>query len=192
MKTPKRRYTWWIAIAVLVAAAIAGLATSAFATSSKQLTIVQRRAIAALPAHVADVVQQMGADPASAQHAVSGNASVYLFKRGDGDVCAVLTGLGASGSCDSSLGEASGSLRVEETIVDGKLYVWGLVRADVTAVRVTPAAGTALTPTVANGVFVTNLNYTSGGVGPVTVTVTRADGSAGSTTIPAIPAPPGS
>jgi len=190
MKTLNKRYTSWVAVAALVIAAIAGIATSAFATSSKPLSSVQKRAIAALPSRVADVVQQMGADPASAQHAVFGETSVYLFKRGDGDVCAVLTGTAASGSCDSSLREAGGSLRAEESIVDGRLYVWGLVRTDVTSVRVALESGPALTPVITNGVFVTDLNYTTGGVSPITITVTRADGSAGSTTIPAIPAPP--
>lgn len=191
MNIVKRRYRWWLAAAGLIAAAIAGLATSAFATNSKQPSAVQKSAIAALPAHVADVVQQMGADPASAQHAASGSASVYLFKRGDGDVCIVLAGTAASGSCDSSLREAGGSLRAEESIVDGQLYVWGLVRADVKSVTVTTGAGPALTPAIVKGVFVANVNYTGGGVSPITVTVNRADGSTGSTIIPAIPAPPG-
>lgn len=191
MKALKRRYTWWVVIAALVATAIAGLATSAFATSSNQPSAAQSKAIAGLPLHVADVVEQMGADPSSVQHAASGSASVYLFKRSNGEVCAVLTGTAAAGSCDSALREASGSLRAEESIIDGKLYVWGLVRADVKSVSVTPESGSSLMPAIVNGVFVANLNYATGGVSPVTVTVTRADGSTGSTTIPAIPAPPG-
>jgi hypothetical protein len=52
-----------------VAAAIAGLATSAFATSSKQLTIVQRRAIAALRERLrnhihADLLHKQSLEPA--------------------------------------------------------------------------------------------------------------------------------
>ncbi len=81
---------------------------------------------------VTEVVTEMGADPSSAQEPFSGPPSVYLFKRGTGDLCLVVSLAHASGDSFHVLTGADGSITDPSvSIVDGKLFVTGLAANDV-------------------------------------------------------------
>jgi hypothetical protein len=135
----------------------------------------------------------MQADASSAQQPILGTPSVYLFHRGTGELCMVLAMQHAGGSCGSTLTDALGTLRANRSIVDGKMFIWGLAANDVSSVAVS-LGSTTTTPavarrvaTLANNVFLVSLPYNGGSIGDVTVTASRSDGADTSTSFGTIP-----
>lgn len=179
-----------------------GASAHASTTKSTKVTklhafAVRRHAVraAALPPSVAEVEARLGADPATSQEPVVGTPSVFLAHRGSRGLCTIIAVTHANGSCDTVLRDAGGSLRANLSIVDGKLFVWGLAANNVSAVSVTVAkskwsAGTTATARLTDNVFLTSLSYDGGGLGAVTVTDTRSDGSMTSVRIPPVPPAP--
>jgi hypothetical protein len=158
---------------------------------------VRRHAVrvAALPPSVAEVEARLGADPATSQEPVVGTPSVFLAHRGPQGLCTIIAVTHANGSCDTVLRDAGGSLRANLSIVDRKLFVWGLAANNVSAVSVTVSkskwsAGSTSTARLTDNVFLTSLSYDGGGLGAVTVTDTRSDGSTTSVRIPPVPPAP--
>lgn len=165
---------------VVLAASLTCAATASHAMSQRVTNVrslrafthrLHARSASALPASVAEIVTQMDANPATGQEPIKGSPSIYIFKRDNSELCTVLVVMHAGGSCDSVLRDAGGSLRAQEAIVDGKMFVWGLAANDVAGVTVSLAA-TATTPgaserpaSLANNTFVVALPYRGGWLG---------------------------
>jgi P pilus assembly chaperone PapD len=146
-----------------------------------------------LPASVAEVVAEMGADASTAQRPISSSPAVYVVHRGS-QLCTIISVVHAGGSCDSVLRDAGGEARFGLSIVDGKMFGGGLVANDVRSLRValsaTPSSSAAAAAaTIANNLFVVSLPYHGGIVPSATVTVTRADGSSVSFQVTGVPGP---
>lgn len=156
----------------------------------------RRNAVGAsdLPASVTEVVTQMGADPASAQEPFTGPPSIYLFHRGSNNLCLVIALGHAVGSCFYVLNAAAGAISDPTiAIVDGKLFVAGLVANDARTITATVTGADKKRPSrsavIKNNVFAVSLPYNGGGVDAITVTVNRTDGTSQSFDMPGVPAP---
>lgn len=148
-----------------------------------------------LPASVAELVTNMGADAASAQEPILGPPAVYLFRRGSNNLCVVIALTHASGSCFSVLAAAGGSISSPGlSIVDGQEFITGLAANNVTTISATvkntpQTPGTTAAVTIKNNVFLASIPYNGGAVAAVTLNVSRTNESPLTLTIPGVPAP---
>jgi hypothetical protein len=191
--------TSFVGIAVLVAAAQGSISSSAPAIGQSSLQALTRQTSpiqpAALPASVQEVANALGANgEATEQPTDIPGASVYLIPKGTNQLCFVIDVVDASGSCDSTLRDAGGSLDGGLAIVDGKCFVWGLVADGVESASVS-LSGSSTTPAtqvaapIIGNTFLAQVPYNGGGVGGVTFKITRNDGTTGLATLSAVPIP---
>jgi hypothetical protein len=160
--------------------------------------LVRARSEASLSPATQRFINQMAANVGgrvvAIQEPISGEASVYLVDLRPTDLCVVIALTGATGSCHAALRQAGGAIEADVAIVDGKTFVLGLARDDVTGVTVAaaPQAGTAtqtFKADLTHNTFLAALPFGQHGTGPLEVNVTLHDGSARTVEMPGIPTP---
>jgi hypothetical protein len=165
----------------------------------------------ALPPSVSELISNEetfltgGQQPTSIQEPISGNSaagepSIYLI-RYSYNLCMIISLKGAAGSCYVVLRQAKGSIALDDSIVDGKRFIHGLVADNVKSVTVslTPSAtkpSTSVQATIENNMFLAPVPYNGGfALGSATISVTRSDDTTSSFALPQPPrivAPPSS
>jgi hypothetical protein len=157
-----------------------------------------------LPASVKELIDgqrilNLGEPPTSVQEPIvgatsSGTPSIYLI-RYPNDLCVVIAIKGAAGSCYDALTQAGGSISIDDSIVDGKRFIHGLVANDVSAITVslaatgnTPAA--SVSATIENNVYLAPITYNGLRPGAVSISVTHTNGATTTIRLPAAPTIP--
>lgn len=157
----------------------------------------------ALPASVSELIGNEetfltgGQSPTSIQEPIRGDTatgapSIYLI-RYSYNLCMIISLKGAAGSCYVVLRQARGAIAVDDSIVDGKRFIHGLVANNVKSVTVSlaPSANTPRTSvqaTIENNMFLAPVPYTGGfALASATISVTRSDGTTSSIALPQPP-----
>lgn len=103
---------------------------------------------------------------------VYGAASIYAFPESGSGACAAILVAGTGvGACALTLEDASGTLSVQESVVGGGTYVWGLAADGVTAVTVT-LSGKTYVATIADNMFAVQIPDGSHGTDAISVSAT--------------------
>lgn len=146
-----------------------------------------------LPASVRELIGNQlifvtgDAEPVGIEEPVKGDASagtpsIYLV-RYPNNLCVVISIKGAAAGCYAALRAGRGSISFDESIVDGKRYIHGLVANNVTSVAITldstsasPAA--TIHARIVNNVFIADLPYKGEfHLGALTITITHTNGA---------------
>jgi len=146
-------------------------------------------------ASISTAASHFGAKPTNVGQVFATPARVFGFRAAD-RACVSVAVVHTGTFCASTLPDAGGEAAPEIMIVDGKMFAVGLVANDVANVDVslaatskTPGTSSPIAASVANNTFIAALPYGGGGVGAVTVNVSRSDGAVSTAVVPAS-APP--